>query len=150
MNYIERLLSRKFPIGIQNFESLRRENYLYVDKSELIYLLANSGKPCFLARPHRFGKSLLISTLDAYFSGKKELFEGLAINRYEKEWKKYLWMPKSAIWIRGWWGKPYDPCLSVSDFESSVRNRTLSVCTTSFISELYSNGTAFVLKRIEI
>lgn len=89
MNYIERLLSRKFPIGIQSFESLRRENYLYVDKSELIYLLANSGKPYFLARPRRFGKSLLISTLDAYFSGKKELFEGLAINRYEKEWKKY-------------------------------------------------------------
>lgn len=89
MNEIERLLSRKFPIGIQSFESLRREKYLYVDKSELIYLLANTGKPYFLARPRRFGKSLLISTLDAYFSGKKELFEGLAINRYEKEWKKY-------------------------------------------------------------
>ncbi|MDB9078503.1 ATP-binding protein [Parabacteroides distasonis] len=80
---------RKFPIGVQSFESLRKNKYLYVDKTEQIYLLANSGKAFFLSRPRRFGKSLLISTLEAYFQGQKELFEGLAIDKLEKEWKQY-------------------------------------------------------------
>ena len=69
---------RKLPIGIQSFENIRNENYLYVDKTALIYQLVTKGKPYFLSRPRRFGKSLLISTLEAYFQGKKELFKGLA------------------------------------------------------------------------
>ena len=77
---------RKYPIGIQSFEDLRREGYLYVDKTALIYRLITTGKPYFLSRPHRFGKSLLLSTLKAYFEGKKELFEGLAIEKLEKQW----------------------------------------------------------------
>lgn len=77
---------RKYPIGIQSFEYLRREGYLYVDKTDLIYQLVTTGKPYFLSRPRRFGKSLLLSTLKAYFEGKKELFEGLAISRLETEW----------------------------------------------------------------
>lgn len=80
---------RKFPIGIQSFKSLRENDYLYVDKTALIYQLANSGKPFFLSRPRRFGKSLLISTLEAYFKGQKELFEGLAIEQLEKDWITY-------------------------------------------------------------
>ena len=64
---------RKLPIGIQSFENIRNENYLYVDKTALIYQLVTKGKPYFLSRPRRFGKSLLISTLEAYFQGKKEL-----------------------------------------------------------------------------
>ncbi len=75
------------PIGIQTFENLRTENYLYVDKTELIYELANNGKPYFLARPRRFGKSLLVSTLKAYFEGRKELFTGLKIAEKEKDWE---------------------------------------------------------------
>ena len=75
------------PIGIQTFENLRNENYLYVDKTKLIYELATTGKPYFLARPRRFGKSLLISTLKAYFEGRKELFTGLKIEEKEKKWE---------------------------------------------------------------
>ena len=80
---------RKYPIGIQNFEKLRREGYFYVDKTALVYALAESGNYYFLSRPRRFGKSMLISTLEAYFEGKKELFDGLAIAELENEWKKY-------------------------------------------------------------
>ena len=78
-----------YPIGIQNFESLRQDGYIYVDKTELIYQLVKTGRYYFLSRPRRFGKSLLISTLEAYFQGKKELFEGLAIEKLEKEWLTY-------------------------------------------------------------
>ena len=80
---------RIYPIGIQSFEDLRNNNNVYVDKTELIYRLANTNKVYFLSRPRRFGKSLLISTLDAYFRGKKELFAGLAMERLEKEWNVY-------------------------------------------------------------
>jgi len=76
----------KYPIGIQNFEKIRTENYLYVDKTALAYKLVSTGSYYFLSRPRRFGKSLLISTLDAYFSGKKELFSGLAIEKLEQLW----------------------------------------------------------------
>ena len=71
----------KYPIGIQNFESLRKDGYLYIDKTELIHKLVSEGRYYFLSRPRRFGKSLLISTLEAYFQGKRELFEGLAIEK---------------------------------------------------------------------
>lgn len=80
---------RRYPIGIQNFESLRKDGYLYVDKTELIYRLANTGRYYFLSRPRRFGKSLLVSTLEAYFQGKKEVFSGLAMERLEKEWLEH-------------------------------------------------------------
>jgi hypothetical protein len=80
---------KKLPVGVQDFEKLRKGNYLYVDKSALIYQLINSGCCYFLSRPRRFGKSMLLSTLHAYFSGKKELFEGLAIEKLEKDWIKY-------------------------------------------------------------
>ena len=78
-----------YPIGIQNFEKIRKGGYLYIDKTALIYQLANTGSYYFLSRPRRFGKSLLLSTLEAYFQGKKELFEGLAIEKLEKEWTEY-------------------------------------------------------------
>ena len=80
---------RKLPIGIQTFEEIRKENYLYVDKTAMVYQLANVGKPYFLSRPRRFGKSLLISTFEAYFQGRKDLFEGLAITNLETEWERY-------------------------------------------------------------
>ena len=79
----------KYPIGIQSFEQIREEGYVYVDKTALIYKLASEGKIYFLSRPRRFGKSLLISTLENYFLGRKELFRGLAIDSLEKEWAEY-------------------------------------------------------------
>lgn len=82
-------MSRKLPIGIQTFEEIRKEGYLYVDKTAFVWRIVNTGKPYFLSRPRRFGKSLLLSTFEAYFEGKKELFEGLAIAGMEKEWKQY-------------------------------------------------------------
>ena len=78
-----------YPIGIQDFGEVRRGGYVYVDKTRHIYNLAHEGKYFFLSRPRRFGKSLLISTLEAYFLGKKELFRGLAIEQLEQEWKEY-------------------------------------------------------------
>lgn len=77
---------RKLPVGIQNFEKLRKEDYLYVDKTAFVYELTRTSRPYFLSRPRRFGKSLLLSTFKAYFEGKRELFKGLAIDQYETEW----------------------------------------------------------------
>ncbi len=78
-----------YPIGIQTFEKIRTNDFAYVDKTAFVYKLALQGSCYFLSRPRRFGKSLLLSTLNAYFQGKKELFEGLAISKLEKEWKQY-------------------------------------------------------------
>lgn len=74
---------RKLPIGIQTFEDIRTGNYLYVDKTALVWKIANRGKPYLLSRPRRFGKSLLLSTFEACFGGRKELIEGLAIEQME-------------------------------------------------------------------
>lgn len=78
-----------YPIGIQNFEKLRLNGYCYVDKTAIIYRMVKTGSYYFLSRPRRFGKSLLLSTIEAYFQGKRELFEGLAMEQLEKDWKKY-------------------------------------------------------------
>ena len=78
-----------YPIGIQSFSEIREGGYVYVDKTAQVYRLASTGKYYFFSRPRRFGKSLLISTMDAYFSGKKELFKGLAMEKLEKEWNTY-------------------------------------------------------------
>jgi hypothetical protein len=83
------LINMKYPIGIQNFEKVRDDGYVYVDKTALIYQLADTGSYYFLSRPRRFGKSLLISTMAAYFSGKRELFKGLAIDKLEQKWTQY-------------------------------------------------------------
>lgn len=76
----------KLPIGVRDFEKLREDGYLYVDKTDLIYKLVHSGSTFFLCRPRSFGKSLLLSTLEAYFKGRRDLFQGLAIESMEKEW----------------------------------------------------------------
>ena len=79
----------KYPIGIQDFEKIIQNGYVYVDKTDLIYKLVNEGHVYFLCRPRRFGKSLLVSTLKYYFQGRKDLFKGLAIDSLETEWKEY-------------------------------------------------------------
>ena len=78
-----------YPIGIQDFEKIRKDGFVYVDKTDLVYKMAQKGGYYFLSRPRRFGKSLLVSTMEAYFSGKKELFTGLAIADLEKDWIEY-------------------------------------------------------------
>ena len=79
----------KYPIGIQSFAQLREDGFVYVDKTQLLYRLVTEGKIYFLSRPRRFGKSLLVSTLKAYFQGRKDLFQGLALEELEKEWAEY-------------------------------------------------------------
>lgn len=81
---------KRYPIGIQTFERIRKEDWFYVDKTEYIYRMTHTdGTYFFLSRPRRFGKSLLVSTFESYFEGKKELFNGLAIEKLEKEWNEY-------------------------------------------------------------
>lgn len=80
---------RKLPIGIQTFEDIRNDGYLYVDKTALMWTIANIGNPFFLSRPRRFGKSLLISTFEVYFKGRRELFTGLAVEELEKKWEEH-------------------------------------------------------------
>ena len=80
---------RKYPVGIQTFSEIIRNNYVYVDKTDLVWKLADYAKFIFLSRPRRFGKSLLSSTLHSYFSGEKELFKGLKIMALEEEWRQY-------------------------------------------------------------
>ena len=84
-------MARKlYPIGIQTFERIRKEDKFYIDKTEYVYRMTHTdGTYFFLSRPRRFGKSLLVSTFQSYFEGKKELFEGLAIEKLEKEWNEY-------------------------------------------------------------
>ena len=84
--YHREVMSKIYPVGIQSFEKIREGGYCYIDKTSLIYSLIKSGQYYFLSRPRRFGKSLLISTLEAYFLGKKELFKGLAMEGLEKDW----------------------------------------------------------------
>ena len=98
-----------YPIGLQNFEKIRKGGYLYVDKTSLIYKLATSGTYYFLSRPRRFGKSLLLSTMEAYFKGKRELFKGLAIEQLEKEWAEY---PVLHLDLNG---KKYDTPQALTD-----------------------------------
>ena len=81
---------RRLPVGIQSFKIIREENYLYVDKSDIVWNMVNLGdKYNYLSRPRRFGKSVLVDTLESYLEGRKDLFEGLKIMQMEKEWKQY-------------------------------------------------------------
>ena len=80
----------KYPIGIQSFEEIRTEGYLYIDKTDLIHKLISEGKYYFLSRPRRFGKSLLLSTIEAYYRGRRDLFKGLAIDSLTDEWVQIL------------------------------------------------------------
>lgn len=82
-------MAQKLPLGVQTFEEIIRHGYVYVDKTTLIHQLANGGKYFFLSRPRRFGKSLLLSTLEAYFTGRRDLFHGLAMEQLETEWESY-------------------------------------------------------------
>lgn len=83
------MTARRYPIGIQTFSRIIREGYIYIDKTDLIWQLAHYATYIFMSRPRRFGKSLLTSTLESYFQGERELFEGLKIMELEQEWTQY-------------------------------------------------------------
>ena len=95
----------KYPIGIQSFEQIIEDGYVYVDKTELIYHLTHEGKIYFLSRPRRFGKSLLVSTLENYYRGRKELFRGLAIwRRNGIPIRFFMWISTGLILhVKGYW-----------------------------------------------
>ena len=107
-----------YPIGIQTFAKIRQGGYLYVDKTKYIYEVTHPGQYVFLSRPRRFGKSLLTSTLEAYFSGRKDLFKGLAIEKLEKEWKQYPVLHFDLSDIKKG---------TVEDFEDSVNSSLASM-----------------------
>ena len=105
----------KFPIGIQSFDQIIKDQYVYVDKTALLYQLVTMGKIYFLSRPRRFGKSLLISTLKSYFLGRKELFKGLRMEGLEKEWLTY----PLVVRLNGYWKIP---CVCGKNNMGEVRN----------------------------
>lgn len=88
-NLVWIMTPRRYPIGIQTFSRIIREGYIYIDKTDLIWQLAHYATFIFMSRPRRFGKSLLTSTLESYFKGERELFEGLKIIELEKDWEQY-------------------------------------------------------------
>jgi hypothetical protein len=98
--------SRKLPVGIQSFEKIRTEGYIYIDKTPWIARIANQGGACFLSRPRRFGKSLLVDTMEMAFSGRRELFAGLYLDRPDSGWD---------------WSKTY-PVVRISFGTGSYRN----------------------------
>lgn len=114
----------KYPIGIQNFESLVKDGYAYVDKTGFVYKLVSEGRYYFLSRPRRFGKSLLLSTLEAYFEGKKELFEGLKISELETGWESY---PILHLDLNAAEYKTQDSLYEVLDFQVSSWEKTFGI-----------------------
>ena len=99
----------RYPIGIQEFEKIRNGGYVYVDKTALIYRMISEGEYYFLSRPRRFGKSLLVSTMEAYFQGRKELFSGLAIEKLAEDWTE------SPVFRLDMSGKTYQTVDDLSD-----------------------------------
>ncbi|MBU3839150.1 MAG: ATP-binding protein [Candidatus Phocaeicola faecigallinarum] len=135
----------KYPIGIQSFDRIIEDDYVYVDKTDMVYSLVKEGSIYFLSRPRRFGKSLLVSTLKNYFLGRKELFKGLKIDALEKDWKVYpvfhIDFNGSNFMKRGIlenrinsyisdWEKEYS--LDSSDIEADLGNRFLKVLKTAY------------------
>ena len=126
----------RYPIGVQTFEEIINGEYVYVDKTDLVYNLAR-GHVCFLSRPRRFGKSLLISTLDAYFSGKEELFKGLKIDNLEKDWTEY---PVFRIdFAVGDYSKENELETILNDILENWELKYEVVCKTSSLGKRFNN-----------
>jgi hypothetical protein len=139
-------LTTKLPIGIQSFEKLRTDNFLYVDKTEYIYRLVHKNIPYFLSRPRRFGKSLLLSTLKAYWEGKRNLFEGLLIEELERSnteaWQKY------PVLYMDFNGQNYSQT-SVEDVLDGMLKEWESIYNITSISKNLSNRFECVIRTAE-
>ena len=126
----------RYPIGVQTFEEIINGEYVYVDKTDLVYNLAR-GHICFLSRPRRFGKSLLLSTLNAYFSGKKELFKGLKIDNLEKDWTEYpVFIIDFAV---GDYSKENELETILNDILENWELKYEVVCKTSSLGKRFNN-----------
>ncbi len=129
---------RRLPVGIQSFEKIRKEGYLYVDKTDIIWQLANRNKTYnYLSRPRRFGKSVLVDTLEAYFMGKKELFEGLKIMQLETEWVK---RPVIRLDMSRAGAEPGRLPVGIQSFEEIRKEGYLYVDKTDIIWQLANRG----------
>lgn len=94
-------MERRYPVGIQTFSRLRKEGYVYIDKTDLMWRMTKISPFVFLSRPRRFGKSLLTTTLCSFFRGERELFEGLKVMDLEKEWRSHPVLHIDVVWQKG-------------------------------------------------
>lgn len=149
---------RKYPVGIQTFSKIREGNYVYVDKTKyIVQMLENGSQYVFLSRPRRFGKSLFVSTLQAYYEGRKELFEGLALGDYEKNWVKHpvlhLTSAVPLLYQSGYLTiKKYNPILQSFQLDypnKEVRLGMVKSLAPNYLSPIQMDNNGFIFEFLE-
>ena len=127
-----------YPIGIQSFPNIREGGYIYVDKTSYIHRLVTTGKYYFLSRPRRFGKSLLMSTIEEFFKGQRDLFEGLAISDYDYDWAEY---PVLHLDLSGFIVESRESLyIHLEDFFSRWEERFSIIMTSHFLKQWVSRN----------
>ena len=149
---------RKYPVGMQTFSKIREDNYVYVDKTKyIVHMLENGSQYVFLSRPRRFGKSLFVSTLQAYYEGRKELFEGLALGDYEKNWVKHpvlhLTSAVPLLYQSGYLTiKKYNPILQSFQLDypnKEVRLGMVKSLAPNYLSPIQMDNNGFIFEFLE-
>lgn len=149
---------RKYPVGMQTFSKIREGNYVYVDKTKyIVQMLENGSQYVFLSRPRRFGKSLFVSTLQAYYEGRKELFEGLALGDYEKNWVKHpvlhLTSAVPLLYQSGYLTiKKYNPILQSFQLDypnKEVRLGMVKSLAPNYLSPIQMDNNGFIFEFLE-
>lgn len=149
---------RKYPVGMQTFSKIREGNYVYVDKTKyIVHMLENGSQYVFLSRPRRFGKSLFVSTLQAYYEGRKELFEGLALGDYEKNWVKHpvlhLTSAVPLLYQSGYLTiKKYNPILQSFQLDypnKEVRLGMVKSLAPNYLSPIQMDNNGFIFEFLE-
>ena len=149
---------RKYPVGMQTFSKIREGNYVYVDKTKyIVQMLENGSQYVFLSRPRRFGKSLFVSTLQAYYEGRKELFEGLALGDYEKNWVKHpvlhLTSAVPLLYQSGYLTiKKYNPILLSFQLDypnKEVRLGMVKSLAPNYLSPIQMDNNGFIFEFLE-
>lgn len=149
---------RKYPVGMQTFSKIREGNYVYVDKTKyIVHMLENGSQYVFLSRPRRFGKSLFVSTLQAYYEGRKELFEGLALGDYEKNWVKHpvlhLTSAVPLLYQSGYLTiKKYNPILQSFQLDypnKEVRLSMVKSLAPNYLSPIQMDNNGFIFEFLE-
>lgn len=149
---------RKYPVGMQTFSKIREGNYVYVDKTKyIVQMLENGSQYVFLSRPRRFGKSLFVSTLQAYYEGRKELFEGLALGDYEKNWVKHpvlhLTSAVPLLYQSGYLTiKKYNPILQSFQLDypnKEVRLGMVKSLAPNYLSSIQMDNNGFIFEFLE-
>lgn len=149
---------RKYPVGMQTFSKIREGNYVYVDKTKyIVHMLENGSQYVFLSRPRRFGKSLFVSTLQAYYEERKELFEGLALGDYEKNWVKHpvlhLTSAVPLLYQSGYLTiKKYNPILQSFQLDypnKEVRLGMVKSLAPNYLSPIQMDNNGFIFEFLE-